>query len=113
RPLLLTMLLPLAVGMAVRWRSGPWAGRLRAVLGPVSTVSMLLAVVLLIWLNFDALAGTFGTGAAAVGAVYVALLVVAGYALGGPVATTRSVLGLVTGQRNVAAALLIATQNFA
>ena len=35
-----------------------------------------------------------------------------GYALGGPAPGTRSVLGLGTGQRNVAAALIIATQNF-
>ena len=33
-------------------------------------------------------------------------------ALGGPAPGTRSVLGLGTGQRNVAAALVIATQNF-
>jgi BASS family bile acid:Na+ symporter len=113
RPLLLTMLLPLAAGMVVRWRSGPWARRLRGVFGPASNVTMLLAVTLLIWLNFDAIVGTIGTGAAIVGASYVALMVVVGYGLGGPAGTTRSVLGLGTGQRNVAAALLIATQNFA
>jgi BASS family bile acid:Na+ symporter len=44
--------------------------------------------------------------------VFVALSLAAGYALGGPAPGTRSVLGLGTGQRNVAAALLIATQNF-
>lgn len=113
RPLLFTMLLPLAAGMVVRWRSGPWARRLRSVFGPVSNVSMVVAVVLLIALNLDAIAGTFGTGAAILGATYVALMVVLGYGLGGPAGATRSVLGLGTGQRNVAAALLIATQNFA
>lgn len=38
--------------------------------------------------------------------------VVAGFALGGPDPRTRSVLALGTGQRNIAAALVIATQNF-
>jgi len=44
--------------------------------------------------------------------VFVALSLAVGYALGGPDAGTRSVLGLGTGQRNVAAALLLATQNY-
>lgn len=113
RPLLLTMLLPLAAGMAVRDRSERWAARLRVVFGPASNVSMILAVVLLIGLNFGALAGTFGSGAVAVAVVFVSLTLSAGWALGGPAPGTRSVLGLGTGQRNVAAALLIATQNFA
>lgn len=112
RPLLFTMLLPLVAGMAVRAAAEPWARRLRPAVAVTSNVSMVLAVLLLIGLNFDALVGTFGTGAAAVGTLYVALLIAGGYALGGPAASTRSVLGLGTGQRNVAAALLIGTQNF-
>lgn len=112
RPLLFTMLLPLAAGMVVKNRSGRWAANVRPAFVAVSNVSMVLAVVLLIGLNFGALVGTFGTGAVAVGVVFVALTLAVGYALGGPAPGTRSVLGLGTGQRNVAAALLIATQNF-
>lgn len=112
RPLLLTMLLPLAAGMAVRGRSEWWSSRLRPVFGAVSNASMILALVLLIGLNFEAMLGTFGSGAVAVAVVFVALALAAGYALGGPAPGTRSVLGLGTGQRNVAAALVIATQNF-
>jgi BASS family bile acid:Na+ symporter len=44
--------------------------------------------------------------------VFVTLSLGVGYALGGPGPGTRSVLGLGTGQRNVAAALVIATQSF-
>ena len=113
RPLLVTMLLPLAAGMAVRRQSERWASRLRSVFGIVSNVSMILAVVLLIGLNFGAMIGTFGSGAVAVAVLFVALVLAVGYALGGPSPGTRSVLGLGTGQRNVAAALVIATQNFA
>jgi BASS family bile acid:Na+ symporter len=112
RPLLLTMLLPLGAGMAVRGQSEPWSSRLRPVFGAVSNVSMILAVVLLIGLNFGAMLGTFGSGAVAVAVVFVSISLAAGYALGGPKPDTRSVLGLGTGQRNVAAALVIATQNF-
>ncbi len=74
---------------------------------------MILTLVLLIGLNFTAMLGTFGSGAVAVGVVFVSLSLAVGYVLGGPAPTTRSVLGLGTGQRNIAAALLIATQNFA
>ncbi|HVK16437.1 MAG TPA: bile acid:sodium symporter [Fimbriiglobus sp.] len=112
RPLLVTMLLPLAAGMAVRRRSERWASRLRPVIGVVSNVSMVLAVVLLVGLNFGAMIGTFGSGAVAVAVLFVAVSLAVGYALGGPAPGTRSVLGLGTGQRNVAAALVIATQNF-
>jgi BASS family bile acid:Na+ symporter len=112
RPLLLTMLLPLAGGMLVRARSERWAVRLRPVVGRVSNASLVVALALLIGLNFEAMIGTFGSGAAAVAVVFVALSLAAGYALGGPAPGTRSVLGLGTGQRNVAAALVIATQNF-
>ena len=113
RPLLFTMLLPLAAGMAVRHRSERWAAGVRPAFRVASNVSMVLAVVLLIGLNFRALLGTFGSGAVAVAVVFVTVSLAVGYALGGPAPDTRSVLGLGTGQRNVAAALLIATQNFA
>jgi bile acid:Na+ symporter, BASS family len=113
RPLLLTMLLPLGLGMAVKHRSERWSSRLRPVFGAVSNVSMILAVVLLISTNVDAMMGTFGSGAVAVAIVFVSLTLAVAYALGGPALGTRSVLGLGTGQRNVAAALVIATQNFA
>jgi BASS family bile acid:Na+ symporter len=113
RPLLFTMLLPLGAGVAVRGRCPGCAARLRPAFGAVSNVSMLLAVVLLTGLNFRAMVGTFGSGAVGVAVAFVSLALAAGYALGGPAPGTRSVLGVGTGQRNVAAALLVATQNFA
>jgi len=108
--LLLTMFLPLAIGMAVRGRSEHWSARLRPVFAIASNVTMVLAVVLLISLNFEAVIGTFGSGAVAVAVLFVLILTAIGYAAGGPLRTTRSVLALGTGQRNVAAALIVATQ---
>jgi BASS family bile acid:Na+ symporter len=112
RPLLFTMLVPLAAGVLVKSRSEAWAARLRPAFGVVSNASLILTVVLLIGLNSADMLGTFGSGAVALGVVFVTLTLAVGYALGGPAPTTRSVLGLGTGQRNIAAALLIATQNF-
>lgn len=76
RPLLLSMVLPLAAGMAVRGRSERWAARLRPAVGRVSNVSLIVALALLIGLNFRALVGTFGSGAVAV--AFVGLTTAAG-----------------------------------
>ncbi len=112
RPLLFTMFVPLVFGMLVRSCSEQWAGRLRPKFAFVSNVSMVLTLALLVGLNFNAMMGTFGSGAVAVGVVFVSLTTAIGYALGGPSARTRSVLALGTGQRNVAAALLVAMENY-
>lgn len=111
RPLFLTMLLPLAVGVMVRARSEAWASRIRPVCGMVSSISMVLAVVVLVGLYFPAMIGTFGSGAVAVAVLFVAFLLASGFLLGGPLPGMQSVLGLGTGQRNIAAALIVATQN--
>src|SRR5262245_43218627 len=113
RPLLVTMLLPLSIGMLVRNRSESWASRLRQPIALVSNVSLLVAVVLLIGLNYQAMIDTIGSGALAAAILFVLATLVVGYALGGPSPATRSVLGLGTGQRNIAAALVVATGNSA
>lgn len=112
KPLLLTMLLPLGLGVLVKNRFDWLAARIAPVSARISNLSMALAVLLLIGLNAGAMLGTFGTGAVAVGMVFVALSLGAGYVLGGSSPTIRSTLGLGTGQRNIAAAMLLATQNF-
>jgi len=108
-PLLTQMLVPLAAGLLVRRYWGPLAERLKPALGVVTNVSLVVLMVLLFGLNVPALLGTIGSGAIAVAAVFVALAFATGYALGGPDAGSRSVVGLATGQRNVAAALVTAT----
>jgi BASS family bile acid:Na+ symporter len=108
RPILVTMLVPLAAGMLVRANSRQRANWLRPAVGAVSNVAMVAAVVLLIGLNLGAMLDTFGSGAVLAAIVFVASMVTIGYGLGGPAPTTRSVLGLGTGQRNIAAALILA-----
>jgi BASS family bile acid:Na+ symporter len=113
RPLLVTMLIPLTIGLLVRRRSEFWSKRLQGVFEKLSNISMILAVLLMIGLDFEAMLGMFASGAVAVATLLVMLSFGAGYVLGWPDPPTRSVLGLGTGQRNVAAALMIATQNLA
>jgi BASS family bile acid:Na+ symporter len=112
KPLLLTMLIPLAAGIAVKRGFPVFALLAKPLVVKVSNVSMLIAVVLLFGLNFQAMLGAIGTGAILAGTLFVAVSLFAGYAMGGPLPRTRSVLGLGTGQRNIAAALTIATNNF-
>jgi len=111
RPILVTMLLPLAAGMLVRGRSERWANRLRPVVGLLANISMVAAVALLIGLNYGAMLDTLGSGAVAAALVFVLAMLAAGYALGGPAPAARSVLGLGTAQRNIAAALIVAGGN--
>jgi BASS family bile acid:Na+ symporter len=110
RPLLFTMLLPLALGVAIRRWSPKIADRLRPAVGILSNISMAVAVLLLSVLQVEAMIATFGSGTILAAVAYLTLLVVCGYAFGGPSAETRSVLALGTGQRNIAAALIVAKQ---
>ena len=112
-PLLVTMLLPLAVGMVLReWRP-TWEQMLRPVLTKTSTVALLLLVAATVLANSTAI-----TDLVVQGALLPALLVIGGafgigYLLGGSDARFREVLGLGTSQRNIAAATVVATQSFA
>src|SRR5205809_841412 len=54
----------------------------------------------------------FGTGGIFAGVGFLAAGVGVGWILGGPARETRSVLGLGTAQRNIAAALVVANQSF-
>jgi predicted Na+-dependent transporter len=112
RPILLQMALPLAVGLLVQNRSGRLAARLKPILSRVTNASLVLLTVLLLGLNAGALAATVGSGASAASALFVSLCLGAGYLMGGPDREARKVLALGTAQRNVAAALVTASNSF-
>jgi predicted Na+-dependent transporter len=112
RPLLVLMMLPLGLGLILK----KFFDRASAVLHRISEkllqVSLLLLLVFLIGLNLQAIADTVGSGAIAAALLFVSLTFLGGYFLGGKDLRQKSVLGLGTGQRNVAAALAIGTGNF-
>jgi BASS family bile acid:Na+ symporter len=72
---------------------------------------VIVLFVLLLVLNFQTLIGTIGTGAIFTTILFVAISFAIGYFLA-PYPEARSVLGLGTAQRNIAAALVVATGNF-
>ena len=112
RSLFLLMLLPLATALAMKARFPAAADRAKPPLEKISTLSLILVIVLVVVLNVESMVSVLGTG----GILAALLLVAAGYGLGwllgGPTADTRAVLGLGTAQRNIAAALLVGSQNF-
>jgi BASS family bile acid:Na+ symporter len=112
QPLLVQMILPLAAGLLLKSRFERFAALLKPVLNVVSNVSLVLLMILLIGLNGGALLNTLGSGAILASAVFVGFTFAAGFLLGGPEAGTRRVLGLGTGQRNIAAALVVAASSF-
>jgi len=112
RSLVLLMLLPLAVGLAIKARFELAAARVKPVFDLVSTLSLIVLTVLIWVVNFDKIIGIFGTRGILASVLFIVLGYAMGYFLGGPGLDTRRVLGLATAQRNIAAALLVGGQNF-
>jgi BASS family bile acid:Na+ symporter len=112
RSLVLLMLLPLVAGVALKARYEHLAGRVKPVLDWISNVSLILVVLLTTTLNIDKVLQVFGTRGILAGLLFIALGCGIGWLLGGPDAGTRRVMALGTGQRNIAAAIVVASQSF-
>jgi predicted Na+-dependent transporter len=102
-PLMLTMLLPLGIGLSVRELSPAWAELLRPAMGTTSSIALAVLVVMTFLSNLRGILNLLGTGA-----IVAAFLI--GYVLGGHDPEIRGALGLATGQRNISAATVVATQ---
>ena len=110
--LFVLMLLPLFVGLVVRTRVHSLPIWLRPTLGFLSNLSGLVVLVLIVALEFDSVLSVFGTGAILASVLFVVLSALTGWLVGGADRGTRAALGLATGSRNVAAALLVGARNF-
>ena len=111
--LIVTMLVPLLIGLVVKARYEGAAQALQPHLAQISTISLALLLVLMLGLNVKNVLALFGTGAIIATILFIAFSLLAGYLLGGPGADTKRVLSLGTGQRNLSAAFIIATGSFA
>ena len=112
RSLLLLMLLPLVIGLVLKARYGDLAERVKPVLDWISNISLILLVCLITAANIDKVLQVFGTRGILAGLLFIALGLGTGWLLGGPNADTKRVMALGTGQRNIAAALVVASQSF-
>ena len=110
--LVFTMLVPLAIGLFIKARYADTAVHLQPTFAQASNTSLMLMMGILLLLNVRNILSFVGTGALVAGIIFIVLSFVTGYLLGGPGSDTKAVLGLGTGQRNIAAALVVAGQNF-
>jgi len=111
--LIVQMLVPLIVGLLIKARYQDTAQTLQPVMAQIANISLALLLVLMLVVNFRNVVALFGTGAILATLLFIAISVVAAYFLGGPGTDNKQVLALGTGQRNLAAAFLIAAANFA
>ncbi len=110
--LVLLMLLPLGIGLCLKARFEELAATAKPLLDRASNISLFLLVLLITAANIDKVLQVFGTRGILAGLVFVALGLAVGWSVGGPRNDTRWVLGLGTGQRNIAAALVVGTESF-
>ncbi|HQR07145.1 MAG TPA: hypothetical protein PLN21_10005 [Gemmatales bacterium] len=110
-PLVLQVFLPLVLGMVFRHLAPVLAGCLFPIVRSVSNISALGAIVLLLATNIDPMFSMLGSGAGLLAFSFVLLAMLVGYA-GGTVAKSSGIVhALAGGQRNIAAALVIAASN--
>ena len=106
------MLVPLAIGLFIKARYSDEADSLQPTMSQISSLAIVLMLVTVIFLEFSTIIDTIGTGGIAAAVIFVVGALVIGLLLGGSGSGMRSVMGLGTAQRNLSAALLVATQNF-
>jgi BASS family bile acid:Na+ symporter len=110
--LLLAQILPLAAGLAVNYRAARVAARLARPLLVLSNVLLLIVIVIIAVTQFDD-ASIFGLRVVSGMFLLLGISLLCGWVCGGPGVAARKTLGLTTGVRNAAVALVIATGNFA
>lgn len=111
--LVVLMLAPLASSLALRANWPDLAEQYGPLMSRTSTVAIVVLVVVAVGLNVDAVLDLVGTGGLVAAALLAVTSVTAGLVVGGRRPHTRVVVGLGTGQRNLSAALVVASQNFA
>ena len=113
RPLILLMLIPLSIGLFIKARYAGIAGALHPYMARASTIALILLIAAGLLAHAKAALAVFGSGGIIALLLFLALAFGFGYFFGGKDGSIRSVLGLGTAQRNLSAALVIATANFA
>jgi BASS family bile acid:Na+ symporter len=113
RSLVVTILLPLAIGLAIRaWQPGP-AARWRPRFAAASSVAILVMLGVGVTMSLATIVALVQTGAILALVAFALASMGIGLLLGGPRTGTRSAMVLGTSFRGVTAALIVATANFA
>jgi BASS family bile acid:Na+ symporter len=110
--LIVLMLIPLAIGLLMKSHSSESAAHWQPVMNKISSLSILILLVVGLGLNASNILNLIGTGALLALLFFIIGSLIIGFILGGRDPGIRSVMGLGTAQRNVSAAIVVATQNF-
>lgn len=106
------ILIPLAISLFVRARYPKAAASAQPMFAQASNLSLLFLLVLMVVLNFSDVVSLLGSGGLLASLILVILTVVGGYLLGKLGKAESWIQALGAGQRNIAAAMVVATMNF-
>ena len=112
RSLVFLMMLPLTIGLLVKARLSGLAAKTQSSLGRLSLLSLALLIALLLITNMRNVLSLYGSRGVLASILFIAAGSGIGWLLGGPQSDNRGVMSLGTAQRNIAAALVVAGQNF-
>lgn len=112
KSLIVTMLIPLTIGLLIKAHSPDVAGHWAPVMNKISSLAILVLMVVGLGLNISAIIDLIGSLGMLALLLFIAGSLAIGLLLGGRDPGVRSVMGLGTAQRNVAAAILVSVQNF-
>ena len=113
QPLIIMIMLPFLVGLLFKVRYPGVAAKLDPPLDRFSSICLILVIAAVLALYGESLISAVGEGGIGACLLFLALSMAAGYLLGGPDVSTRRVLALGSGQRNLEAVLLVASNSVA
>ena len=111
KSLITMMLAPLIIALLIRAYAENIAKVLKNIFEKLTNIALLLLTISLVILNAKHLIGMIGLPLVAILLLLIGSMVI-GYFLSGKDKPTKIVSALGTGQRNISAAILVATQNF-
>ncbi|RLD58263.1 MAG: bile acid:sodium symporter family protein [Bacteroidetes bacterium] len=111
KSLIIMMLSPLIIALLVRAYAEKIAKVLKNIFEKLTNIALILLTISLVALNAKHLVGMFGMPLVAILLLLIGAMLI-GYFLSGKDKATKIVSALGTGQRNISAAILVATQNF-
>jgi predicted Na+-dependent transporter len=112
KSLIVLMLVPLAIGLLIKSHSPDTAAHWQPPMSRISSLAILVLLVVGLGLNVSNIISLIGTGGILALLLFIIGSMLIGMVLGGHDPADRSVMGLGTAQRNVAAAIVVTAQNF-
>ncbi|MCI0661149.1 MAG: Na+-dependent transporter [Acidobacteria bacterium] len=108
----ISVLIPLAVGIAVQYFSPNFADRISGLISKVAVILLVVGILPILFTSWPSIVSLVGDGTILAIAAFSLMGVLTGHLLGGPEPDHRTVLALSTASRHPGVALAIATANF-